>query len=146
MDCPSCHAQAPDGAEDCPACGIIFAKWRAREERLATAPAAGAWKPEASPGGSSSKAGTVIGSIIIALQLGMLFYYLKVVRPHNEATRKAIVEKMHSAQRAEEVRRMAEEASRLRVDTVMQGLQQAGEMHVRESQALSEEVQRLNAR
>jgi hypothetical protein len=29
MTCPRCSTDVPDGATDCPACGIIFAKWRA---------------------------------------------------------------------------------------------------------------------
>lgn len=29
MICPRCSAEADDEAKDCPACGIIFAKWRA---------------------------------------------------------------------------------------------------------------------
>ncbi len=28
MTCPRCSAEAADEAEDCPSCGIIFAKWR----------------------------------------------------------------------------------------------------------------------
>src|SRR5271170_2936397 len=44
MECPNCRAAAPDGAADCPACGLIFAKWaersaRERAERLAAAAA-----------------------------------------------------------------------------------------------------------
>lgn len=37
MTCPRCATDVPEGAVDCPACGIIFAKWRAPR----TAPEAG---------------------------------------------------------------------------------------------------------
>jgi hypothetical protein len=33
MKCPSCSANADDGAAECPSCGLVFAKWRAREEK-----------------------------------------------------------------------------------------------------------------
>ena len=33
MKCPSCGAQAADDAAECPACGIIFAKWRELREK-----------------------------------------------------------------------------------------------------------------
>ncbi|HEX4048304.1 MAG TPA: hypothetical protein VH309_10745 [Elusimicrobiota bacterium] len=33
MKCPSCSAECGDGAAECPACGLIFAKWRERREK-----------------------------------------------------------------------------------------------------------------
>lgn len=33
MICPLCSSTAPEGAEECPSCGVIFAKLRARAER-----------------------------------------------------------------------------------------------------------------
>ncbi|MDE2293277.1 MAG: hypothetical protein KGL53_14445 [Elusimicrobia bacterium] len=36
MTCPSCSASAPEGAEECPACGVIFSKWHAKAEREAS--------------------------------------------------------------------------------------------------------------
>jgi len=61
MDCPNCRAAAPDGAAECPACGVVFAKWKERaaraaaekvlaaeeERRLAADPAAAAAAEEA---------------------------------------------------------------------------------------------------
>ena len=44
MTCPRCSAEAQDDAIDCPACGVIFAKWKA-----AAAPTRGA-----RPGGATS--------------------------------------------------------------------------------------------
>ena len=32
MKCPSCSALSGDDAAECPACGLIFAKWRERRE------------------------------------------------------------------------------------------------------------------
>ena len=37
MNCPNCGAAAADGAADCAACGLVFAKWKALEERKLTA-------------------------------------------------------------------------------------------------------------
>lgn len=33
MKCPLCSSPAPEGAAECPSCGVIFAKLRARAER-----------------------------------------------------------------------------------------------------------------
>lgn len=33
VKCPACSAAAPDGALDCPVCGVVFAKLRAQRER-----------------------------------------------------------------------------------------------------------------
>ena len=30
MNCPSCRQSQPDGSTECSACGVIFAKWKAR--------------------------------------------------------------------------------------------------------------------
>ncbi|MBI3289397.1 MAG: hypothetical protein HYZ74_07765 [Elusimicrobia bacterium] len=35
MKCPNCSAQAADGAAECPACGLIFAKHQERVKRAA---------------------------------------------------------------------------------------------------------------
>ncbi len=32
MECPSCGKTAPAGAAECPACGVVFAKWEKREK------------------------------------------------------------------------------------------------------------------
>ena len=34
MSCPKCSAPVPEWAAECPSCGIIFERWRKREERL----------------------------------------------------------------------------------------------------------------
>ncbi|MBI4667493.1 MAG: zinc ribbon domain-containing protein [Nitrospinae bacterium] len=33
MECPKCGHKQPDGAKECERCGIIFSKWRERQER-----------------------------------------------------------------------------------------------------------------
>jgi hypothetical protein len=33
MKCPSCKAEAADGAAECPSCGVIFAKFEQRRRR-----------------------------------------------------------------------------------------------------------------
>lgn len=48
MRCPSCKAEGPDGAAECAGCGLIFAKWKAREEQKA-APAPLPASPPHSP-------------------------------------------------------------------------------------------------
>ncbi len=40
MTCPACGYQLVDGADECPRCGIIVAKWRARQEAEGTRRAA----------------------------------------------------------------------------------------------------------
>lgn len=40
MKCPNCGAQAPDGALECAACGVIFAKLLKKIEELEVAPSA----------------------------------------------------------------------------------------------------------
>lgn len=32
MKCPECRAEGPDGAPECPACGVIFAKLKEKKE------------------------------------------------------------------------------------------------------------------
>ena len=40
MKCPNCSAQSGDDALECASCGVVFANWRARQEREKTAAAA----------------------------------------------------------------------------------------------------------
>lgn len=60
MPCPSCHAQLADGAVECPACGIIVAKWRPRTEPGGTraVPARGPVR--------SRRVGAAIGAVAVA--------------------------------------------------------------------------------
>lgn len=39
MHCPNCNTAQADGIAECAACGVIFAKWRAPEQRRQDAPA-----------------------------------------------------------------------------------------------------------
>lgn len=42
MKCPSCSAESPDAAAECAACGLNYAKWRAKAEKSAFEAAAAA--------------------------------------------------------------------------------------------------------
>ncbi|TPW21010.1 MAG: hypothetical protein FD126_1118 [Elusimicrobia bacterium] len=48
MKCPSCSAEGPDEAAECTACGVNYAKWKAKVEKAA-AEAAAAPPPEPPP-------------------------------------------------------------------------------------------------
>ena len=52
MQCPNCRLEQPETSETCPACGLIFAKWRERHPEWnpkAAAPAPKAAPPEPDP-------------------------------------------------------------------------------------------------
>jgi len=49
MKCPSCAAAAADGAAECPACGVIFAKFEERRRREREAAAAALAQASAPP-------------------------------------------------------------------------------------------------
>jgi hypothetical protein len=38
MKCPNCGVEAPSGAADCAACGVIFAKFKKKLESLPSTP------------------------------------------------------------------------------------------------------------
>ena len=54
MKCPSCAADAADGSAECSACGVNFAKWRAKVEKqaadAAVAAEAAILNPPSAPG------------------------------------------------------------------------------------------------
>lgn len=66
MNCPSCGQAQPDKSAECAACGVIFAKWKARAETQAAAPAARLSPPGAQDGafefGAAIK-GAVVGGV-----------------------------------------------------------------------------------
>jgi hypothetical protein len=45
MNCPKCAAEHDGTRQECPSCGIIFARWQSREPRKPTAPGIGRTKP-----------------------------------------------------------------------------------------------------
>ena len=66
MNCPSCGQPRLDKATECAACGVIFAKWKARAEAQMMAPAA---KPSAGPSGAPD-AGLDWGGVIKGAVVG----------------------------------------------------------------------------
>jgi hypothetical protein len=64
MNCPSCGLKAGDGAVECSGCGVIFAKWKARQDAPPRA------KPDDGLG-----AGPVL--LVLALALSAVWLYAK---------------------------------------------------------------------
>ncbi len=90
MKCPLCSKDGPDAAEECPSCGAIFAKLRARRERereealaalaLIATPATA---PNLSPQARQAR-WAVAAALIAAWILGLaLYYYPRVARAHH---------------------------------------------------------------
>jgi len=52
--CPNCGAPAAPGAADCPACGVIFAKWREKAVRAQAEALLEAQKAAAEPGADAA--------------------------------------------------------------------------------------------
>lgn len=84
MNCPSCAKPVADGATDCPACGIVFAKWEqrrareleaAREEKsraLAALEAGAAAAPAVDP-----RMGRAIAAVIVTVWMAAVGLYLR---------------------------------------------------------------------
>ncbi|HBL16574.1 MAG: hypothetical protein A2X36_14345 [Elusimicrobia bacterium GWA2_69_24] len=64
MICPNCSAAGPDGSAECPACGVIFAKWKAKAEKSAPVPAP-------APASAGSGLG---GTLCLLAALGVFVY------------------------------------------------------------------------
>ena len=74
MNCPNCKHEAPSGAVECPACGIIFAKWqRLQDEKIINVPALGEAlpPPPATEGLPSSVKMLLLGAIGVAAYLAL---------------------------------------------------------------------------
>ena len=84
MKCPSCGAAAPDGAAECPACGLIFAKWRERDEkekREALAALEGRLTaPKLAPANLWVGRG-IAGAVVLAWLLALSYYIVRHERP-----------------------------------------------------------------
>lgn len=71
MKCPNCGAEAPAGAVDCAGCGVIFAKFKAKLERVeapAPAPPVNRWKGRA-----------IALTLVMLWCAGFALYYSRVV-------------------------------------------------------------------
>jgi len=71
MKCPNCGADFPAGAADCAGCGIIFAKFKKKLERLeapAPAPPVSRWKGRA-----------IALTLVMLWCAGFALYYSRVV-------------------------------------------------------------------
>ncbi len=86
MKCPKCGAAAPDGADECPSCGLLFSRWkelkererREAEEALARleAPA-----PEAARGDPRKTRLLISAALILAwLSIFGVYYHLRLRR------------------------------------------------------------------
>lgn len=74
MNCPLCSSAAPDGAAECPSCGVIFAKLRARAER---AKSAAEQAPETAPAPALNPRHVRIAalSLVACWMIGLGLYY-----------------------------------------------------------------------
>lgn len=81
MKCPSCSAEGPDAAAECAACGVIFAKLKAKAEKAAPA-APAASKPAASGLGDALVLLAFLGAVVYG---GYRLYESRVSPPPAEA-------------------------------------------------------------
>lgn len=74
MKCPNCAAGAEDGALDCPACGLVFAKWHALQAKRAAAPPP---EPEAAaaPGPNLWAGRAIAVGVVVLWTAGWALYY-----------------------------------------------------------------------
>ena len=64
MKCPSCSKETPDESEECRACGVNFAKWKAKLEKAADLP-----PPEHLSSPPVQVTGSHLGAVVIVLVL-----------------------------------------------------------------------------
>ncbi|MBI2387663.1 MAG: zinc ribbon domain-containing protein [Elusimicrobia bacterium] len=70
MKCPNCGVEAPAGATDCPACGVIFAKFKKKLESL----------PVPEPARFDPWVGRAIAAAIVAIwMIAFGLYYRRAV-------------------------------------------------------------------
>ncbi|MDE2510707.1 MAG: zinc ribbon domain-containing protein [Elusimicrobia bacterium] len=77
MKCPNCAAEAPEGATDCPACGLVFAKWKGLQERKERDAASALAAAEAPPAPASNPwvgRGIALG-VVAVWMLGLALFY-----------------------------------------------------------------------
>lgn len=89
MKCPNCAAENPEGAAECPRCGLLFAKLKAqreREKREAAEFLAAAEKPQPPP--PDLWKGRLIAAGVVMLWFVLLFVYF--VRDLNRRAEKSL--------------------------------------------------------
>jgi hypothetical protein len=79
MNCPSCRAPADEAAQECTACGVVFAKWKEVQKRKAAEAAAALAALEVAkvPGETWNpwKMRIVAGAFVALWMLGIAIYY-----------------------------------------------------------------------
>ena len=76
MKCPICAAPCGDDAGECPACGLIFAKWRERQEKEKREALESSLAPVRSPWIGRGIAAAMVASWLLAL----CFYMIRHAR------------------------------------------------------------------
>lgn len=110
MKCPACSSQGPDDSPECAKCGVIFSKWKAREERAVSV--------DASPKNMRK----TIGAVLIALL--MIFWVWNINRALNnsrDAKRRVEEIKRKHAER-EQIQRVVQDATRIDPNAVTEAL------------------------
>lgn len=70
--CPQCQAEVNDTDAECPKCGILFSKWKERENNVAT----GNLSKYSSIANATSTEFNWTILIIVAIAVALLFYFL----------------------------------------------------------------------
>lgn len=100
--CPNCGVKAEAGAAECPACGIIFSKWKSRQERAETGQAAATGSvnsPKDVPGSDESLSvawgavvkGAVAGGVASFIESMVVAMPFMSGTPHTQAEAEAMV-------------------------------------------------------
>lgn len=78
-NCPACRRELPPAAVECPACGVVLAKWQARPARTATASLQTAAKAGGEASGSARRLGGVaVVGIVLGLAVVAVYWYAKI--------------------------------------------------------------------
>lgn len=81
MLCPSCTQAAPDGALDCPNCGIVFAKWQRRTRERPLPPSPPLPPPTKTTAGAGARAVRVLAIALAGAALLVGGYWWVEIRP-----------------------------------------------------------------
>lgn len=73
--CPLCARPSAEGAVECPTCGVIFAKLRARAEREKAASAARTLDPTPPPALNPWHVRLAAAAVVVCWMLGLGLYY-----------------------------------------------------------------------